>query len=102
MTEAELLHVLESTGLPARYSHFENPQEPPFLVYIGDGQDDFSADNLNYWHQNTYSVQYIYKTKAPAMETMIEDTLTAAGLRWEKSEDVSLDSEGVYYIEYTI
>lgn len=102
MTEAELYSVLESTGLPARYSHFENPQEPPFLVYLGAGQDDFSADNLNYWHQNSYTVQYYYKVKAPAMETRIEDALTAAGLRWEKSEDVWDESEGVYSIYYYI
>ena len=102
MTEAELLDVLESTGLPARYSHFTNPQEPPFLVYMGDGQDDLGADNLTYWHQNTYMIQYVYKTKAPAMETIIQDTLTAAGLRWEKSEDVWLESEGVFYINYYI
>lgn len=100
--EELLVSVLELTGLDVRYSHFANPQEPPFLVYLGNGQTQDHAQNTVYWKQNTYQIEYYYKTKDPGTEETIESTLLANGFNYTKSEDIWLETEGVFMIYYYV
>lgn len=102
MTEKELVTVLNSTGLPARYAFFSEPQSPPYLVYMGDGQDIFHADGSTFYKNNTYRVEYYYTKKDPEQEDMIEQAFTDAGIRYEKSEDTWLEDERVFLIYYYI
>lgn len=97
-----IYQTLQSTGLPCAYSHFKTPQEPPYLVYIGSGQDVFEADNTHYWKENTYQVEYYFTTKNETNESAIEDALLAAGFLYDKSEDVFIEEEGVFVIYYQI
>ncbi len=97
-----IYEVLESTDLPCVYSHFKTPQEPPYLVYIGGGQNTFGADNTHYWRKNTYQIEYYFTEKNEALETEIEDVFLENGLNYEKSEDVFIEEEGVFVIYYTI
>lgn len=94
--------TLQKTNLPCAYSHFDKPVEPPFLVYIGSGQDTLPADNTLYWRENTYRVEYYFKTKNEANEKAIEDILLADGYLFEKSEDTYIESEGLFVIYYQI
>lgn len=102
LTAAELFDVLQDTKLPARYSHFTNPQEPPFLTYRGDGQNIFDADDRIYWKENEYLIEYYFKEKDPALEESIENALITAGIRYEKSEDTWIEGEGIYVIYYYV
>jgi len=52
-----IFQTLQSTGLPCAYSHFKKGQTPPYIVYIGNGQDTFQADNTHYYRRNTYQVE---------------------------------------------
>ena len=97
-----IYQTLQSTGLPCAYSHFKTPQEPPYLVYIGSGQDVFESDNTHYWKENTYQVEYYFTTKNETNESAIEDALLAAGFLYDKSEDVFIEEEGVFVIYYQI
>lgn len=97
-----ILETLQATGLPVRYSHFTAPQDPPFLVYLGNGADTFDADNTTIWRRNTYQVEYYYKTKDETAEAAIEDALLAAGWRFDKSADAFIEDEGVFVIYYTL
>lgn len=101
-TERELVEILQSTGLPVRYSHFQNPQEPPFIVYLGNGQDTMAADDTVYWKRNQYQIEYYYKDKDPDQEEAIETALTEAGLYYEKSPDVWISGEGLFVIYYYV
>ena len=92
--------TLQKTKLPCAYSHFAKPQSPPYLVYIGSGQDTLPADNTLYWRENTYQVEYYFKTKNEANEKAIEDTILADGYIFEKSEDIYLEEEGLFVIYY--
>ena len=94
--------TLQGTGLPCAYSHFKTAQDPPYIVYIGSGQELFDADNTHYWRQNTYQVEYYFTTKNETNETAIEDALLGAGYLYEKSEDVYIEDEGVFVIYYQI
>lgn len=94
--------TLQSTNLPCAYSHFKTKQEPPYIVYIGNGQETFEADNTHYWKTNSYQVEYYFTEKNEQNEASIEDALLNAGYLYEKSEDTFIESEGVFVIYYYI
>ena len=97
-----IFQVLQSTGLPCAYSHFKKKQSPPYIVYIGNGQDTFQADNTHYWKQNTYQVEYYFTTKNERNEEAIETALLDNGFLYEKSEDIYIEEEEVFVIYYYI
>ena len=97
-----IFETLQSTGLPCAYSHFKTGQTPPYIVYIGNGQDVFEADNTHYWKQNNYQVEYYFTTKNESNEAAIEDALLENGYLYDKSEDVYIEDEGVFVIYYYI
>ena len=94
--------TLQSTGLPCAYSHFKKKQSPPYLVYIGNGQDNLDADNTHYWRNNRYQVEYYFTTKNESNEEAIETALLDNGFLYDKSEDVYIEEEGVFVIYYYI
>ena len=97
-----IFEILQSTGLPCAYSHFKTKQEPPFLVYLGNGQDTFAADNTWYYRKNTYQIEYYFNKKSSANEDAIEDALLDAGYQYDKSEDVYLEDQDMFLIYYYI
>lgn len=97
-----IYQVLQSTGLPCVYSHFKTPQEPPYLVYLGNGQDVLEADNTHYWKNNRYQIEYYFTEKNETNEAAIEEVLLDNGLLYDKSEDVFIENEGVFVIYYTV
>ena len=97
-----IFETLQSTGLPCAYSHFKTNQSPPYIVYIGNGQDVFEADNTHYYKENRYQVEYYFTTKNESNESAIEDALLGAGYLYDKSEDVYIEDEGVFVIYYYI
>lgn len=98
----DIYEVLNQTGLPVAYSHFRSAQEPPFLVYLGAGQNVMRADDTHYWRENTYQVEYYFKVKDEAAETAIEDVLLQAGYQFDKSGDTYIDEEDLFVIYYSL
>ena len=97
-----LITTLQATKLPCAYSHFKTPQTPPYIVYIGNGQSNLNADNTHYYRKNQYQVEYYFTTKNEANEEAIESALLADGFLYDKSEDIYIESEGVFVIYYYI
>ena len=92
-------------GLPCVYSHFRDedvPESPPYLVYIGSGQDHFEADNSYYWSRNRYQIEYYFTEKNEAQEKAIEEVLLDNGYLYTKSEDVYIEEMGVFVIYYNV
>lgn len=94
--------TLQKTGLPCAYSHFREKQDPPYIVYTGNGQNTFQGDNTHYWRANRYQVEYYYAQKNEANESAIEDALLNDGFIYEKSEDIYLEDQNVFLIYYYI
>ena len=96
------------TGLdiPVVYSHFQDagdaPSAPPYIAYIGAGQDNFEADNTHYYNRNRYQIEYYFTTKDEDQEAAIEHLLLDNGLLYDKSEDVYIEDEGVFVIYYNV
>lgn len=97
-----IYEVLQSTGLPCAYSHFKKKRTPPYIVYIGNGQEIFEADNTHYWKENSYQVEYYFTTKDESKEEAIESALLNNGFLYDKSEDIYIESEDVFVIYYYI
>ena len=97
-----IFSTLQGTGLPCAYSHFRNKQTPPYVVYVGTGQDTMQADNTNYWRENTYQIEYYFTEKNEANEASIEEALLGAGYIYDKSEDVYIEAQDVFVIYYYV
>ena len=95
-----IYQVLQTTGLPVEYYHFNKAKTPPYLVYIGTGQTNFEADDAYYYGYNRYQVEYYYTLKDENAEAAIESALLANGFRYAKSEDNYIEAEGVFVIYY--
>lgn len=95
-----IYQTLCSTGLPCAFSHFRTPQDPPYIVYIGNGQDTSQADNTHYWKKNRYQVEYYFTEKDESQESAIEEALLGAGYLYQKTEDIYLEDQGVFLIYY--
>ena len=100
-----IFDTLQKTGLPCAYSHFRGestPKAPPYIVYLGSGQNRGLADDTVYWRENTYQVEYYFKEKNEELENAVEDVLLQDGYIFQKSEDVFIDDEGVFVIYYDV
>lgn len=92
-------------GLPCAYSHYRGddaPEAPPYIVYLGDGQTNFAADNTYIHKENRYTIEYYFTEKNEQQETEIENFLLANGYLYEKSEDVYIEDQGVFVIYYSL
>lgn len=97
-----IFELLQMSGLPCAYSHFKRAIEPPYVVYIGNGQDTFEADNRIYYGQNTYQIEYYYTEKNETNESTIESLLTGDGWIYSKSEDIYIEDLNCFVIYYYI
>lgn len=94
--------ILKKTDLPVEYGSKRKTTAPPYLVYRGGGQDHFEADDTVYWRKDTYVVEYYFAKKSITTEELIEETLLKYGYIFEKSEDITIDDEGIYMIYYYV
>lgn len=98
-----IYEVLQSTKLPCVYSHFrdtDKPKKPPYIVYIGNGQNQFKADNTRFYHNNLYQIEYYFTQKDESNESAIETALLDNGFLFDKSEDIFIEDEDVFVIYY--
>ena len=88
---------LKSTGLPVAYRAFRSQQEPPFIVYMTDGDNNFSADGRVYFSAHQIRVELYTREKDLSVEAAVEAAF--ADIFYTKSQ-VFVDSEGVYETIY--
>ena len=94
--------LLQQLNIPSAYGYHSTNVEPPYLVYLGAGQQQFNADNTYYTKRNEYQIEYYFKKKNSAYEETIESLLLSNGYPYEKSEDIYVESEDVFVIYYTV
>lgn len=102
MTAIELISALSQTEIPVFYGRSIEGVKPPYLVYLGDGQEQFNADNTFYKKSNSYRIEYYFTEKNETIEETIESALLAEGWLYSKSEDIYIESEDVFEIYYQI
>jgi len=101
MTKEQVVQMMEEFEIPYAYDHFvegESP-EPPFLVYLYPGSDNFAADGRVFFKQEQLHIELYTDTKEPALEDRIEAILDAHELFYNKSE-TWIASEKLYEVLY--
>jgi hypothetical protein len=101
MTEQEIYQMVKSCGLPSAYHHFEEgvAPNPPFVVYLFPGTNNFGADNVVYKSINELDIELYSDKKDIASEKKIEAVLREHGFFYEKSETY-IETEKLYEVIY--
>lgn len=101
MSFEEIMEMLQSLGIPVAYHHFaegEGP-EPPFVVYLSPGSNNFSADGQVYFKVKQLDIELYTDRKDAAMEEQLEAILDAHGFFYDKTESF-IESEKLYEVLY--
>ena len=101
MTYAEISQMISAVGIPYAYRHFEegSGQQPPFITFYYQGDNDFIADNINYQAIRTLTIELYTDNKDFALEAAVESVLTANDLAFSRTETF-IDSEQMYMVTY--
>ncbi len=101
MTYEEIATMLSAVGCPFAYHHFEegSGQQPPFITFYYEGENDLKADNINYQLVRPLTIELYTDNKDFALEAAAEAVLTANGLAYSRSETY-IDSERMYMVTY--
>ena len=101
MTHQEVLEMMNEMKLPYAYHHFvegESP-DPPFLVFLYPGSDNFAADGKVYFKANKLNIELYTDLKDVELEETVEAVLDKHGIFYEKSE-VWIETENLYEVLY--
>lgn len=99
MTLEELKQRCEKAGFKYAYGQFKKPTEPPHLVAIATGTDNFMADNKVYSKDISIQLDYTYLVKDLAIQNKIEDEILD-DIAWNKSDETYLTDEKVWQVSY--
>lgn len=99
MTLQEIKKILDKTGLPVAYSHFETETDFPVIVYMESGSNNFSADNYVYHKARAIRIELYTTKKEPKTEEKLEKVLDEAEIFYDKTE-IYIDSEKLFEIIY--
>ena len=103
MGATRIQQTLSSTGVYTAYFDISSDIEAPYIVWRGSGQINFEADDTFYYNMgNTYEVDYYFLEKDEDLESVIEDTLIAAGYLYDKSADMRDEDTGELLIIYNV
>ena len=97
----ELLAIMGEIDIPSAYDHFAEGEapDPPFVVFLLPGSDNFSADGAVYFKLNRLSIELYTDRKDPDVEARVESVLDLHRLFYQKSE-VWIEEERLYEVLY--
>lgn len=75
MTLQELLNLLDSTGYPVAYNHFNSTPSVPFIVYRIPSETGFDADNAVYHNISDVEIEVYTNRKDLTVEATIKNLL---------------------------
>ena len=99
MTLQELKTRCTNAGFKYAYGQFKRPTDPPHLVAIATGTDNFMADNKVYLKDIPIQLDYTYLVKDLEMQNKIEDEILG-DISWNKSDETYLSDEDVWQVSY--
>lgn len=99
MTLEELKQRCENAGFKYAYGQFKRATEPPHLVAISTGTNNFMADNKVYSKDTPIQLDYTYLVKDLATQNKIEDEILG-DIAWNKSDETYLTDEEVWQVSY--
>lgn len=100
-TIEELADALEVL-YPTRYSHFTSKQEPPFICYLDNGEDNFHADNVVLVEGTLINVELYTQQKDLTAEKNLKELFKLHELSYAKSPTIFIESEGIFQCVFSI
>jgi len=85
MTFDDLKGLLEATGIPFAYHHWEKPPKPPYGLYLSVGTNNFGADDIAYSVFEGAAVELYTVGRDRKAMGKIEQALDGAGIFWDRS-----------------
>lgn len=101
MTFDDLKPLLESTGIPFAYHHWEKPPKPPFGVYLSTGTDNFGADDKTWAVVEGAAIELYTVGRDRESMTKIERALDSAEIYWDR-DTVYIEELRLYQTRYEI
>lgn len=101
MTLVELKNLLDATGYPVAYSHFNKPVEPPFIAYLVNNNPNFIADNKTYHKIKDIDIELYTTKKDESVEVVLEDLLDQHDIPYEPFE-LYVESEKLFQKTYEV
>lgn len=101
MKLVELKEILDATGYPVAYSHFNKRIDPPFITYLVDDNPNFIADNKVYHKIKDVDIELYMEKKDEAVEEVLEDLLDENEIPYEPYE-VYIESEKLFQKIYEV
>lgn len=95
MTLIELGNLLEGLGYPVAYSHFKEPQKPPYVIYVAPDTDPFSADNRVIFESINVDIELYVRNKSMDIENQIKELLNENELPYVYAESY-INDQGVF------
>ena len=102
MTHQEVLEMMNEMKLPYAYHHFvegESP-DPPFLVFLYPGSDNFAADGKVYHKVGQVHIELYTDSKDPTVEEKVTAVLDSHGIFYDQTE-TWIDSEKLYEVLFS-
>lgn len=102
-----ITNLLKQMNIPFAYNKFqidENnpPPSPPFILYVADDEDNFFADNKNYYNSKNFIIDLVTDFKDIELESKLEALFFNANIPYEKEGDNYIDNEKIYQIRYLV
>ncbi len=93
--------MISAVGVPYAYHHFDegSGQQPPFITFYFDGDNDLKADNVNYQKVRPLTIELYTDNKEFELEEAVESLLSAHDLAYSRTEEY-IDSERMYMVAY--
>ena len=101
MTLVELKRLLDTTGYPVAYSHFNEPKATPFITYLVTYSSNFHADNKVHKKINNVDIELYTDKKDLQAEEKLESILDDQELPYDKVETF-ISEEKLYQIIYEV
>lgn len=101
MTLVELKKLLDATGYPVAYSHFNSKQETPFIAYLVTYSPHFHADNKVYHKIDSVDIELYTDKKDLQSEQVLEDLLDENEIPYKPYEE-HIESEELFKKTYEV
>ncbi len=95
MTLEELKNILDATGYPVAYSHFNSEVVPPFIAYLVDAEPNFKADNKVYKKLYDVRIELYTDKKDLVAEGKLESLLDENEIPYD-ADEAFIESENMF------
>lgn len=92
-------NILDATGIPYEETRFFTPPKTTYAIY-NESIERRGGDNVNLISQHDVTIELYEHTPDPKTEKILESTLDALGIEYEKQPRYFIQEEQIYQVVY--